>query len=287
MGRFIDISGQKYGRLLVIRPVDGSGGSGKSYVFECLCDCGEIVSVSSNSLRKGNTKSCGCLSREKSAKTLSAWRRANPLSGNARKYDVNHSYFDTIDSEDKAYWLGFITADGCVNEKGSSLTVSVVLKGSDYEHLQKFADCLESDYPVYRYEKCSLVIASLRLGQALISLGVTPRKSFTVETCKEVPYELQRHYWRGLVDGDGCLHIRKDGYFEISLVGTRSICEGFMNWIRSIGIYSRARVNPVRTFFQIRYNGDELVKKICRELYGDSNIYLQRKYEICQEITSI
>lgn len=288
MRRFIDISGQKYGRLTVIRPLGASIGKNKGYVFECVCDCGSIINVSSNSLREGNTKSCGCLVSEVSSKTLSLWRKSNPLSANARRYSVNHSYFDTIDSEDKAYWLGFISADGNIAVKSDyCIQISIGLQASDYDHLKKFLVCLDSDYPIYTYPKtCTVTITSQRLGQALINLGITPKKSFTVKTCKQVPSHLERHYWRGLVDGDGCLHKRNDGYFQIELVGTKDICDGFSDWVKRVGIQTRATTRSVRSFFEIKYNGFDLVKRICSELYSNSNVYLERKYATCQEIIS-
>ena len=48
----------------------------------------------------------------------------------------NENVFDSIDTEEKAYWLGFIFADGYISLKGNSFELS--LKGSDSEHLDKF-----------------------------------------------------------------------------------------------------------------------------------------------------
>jgi hypothetical protein len=54
--------GEVYGRLTVIRRLDND--KRKRPVFECRCSCGEIRHIGSNSLRTGNTKSCGCFARE-------------------------------------------------------------------------------------------------------------------------------------------------------------------------------------------------------------------------------
>ena len=57
--KFIDITGDKYGRLVVLGP---KGRNENGYVlWECLCDCGNKITTTSNLLREGNTKSCGCL----------------------------------------------------------------------------------------------------------------------------------------------------------------------------------------------------------------------------------
>ena len=63
----IDLTGQKFGRLIVIRkerPHITNGGASVS-MWRCECDCGKIISVSSQALRNGNTKSCGCYRDEK------------------------------------------------------------------------------------------------------------------------------------------------------------------------------------------------------------------------------
>lgn len=67
MGRnVIDLTGQQFGRLTVIER-DPVRTKSKMSKWKCQCDCGNTVSVLSDSLRKGRTKSCGCLSRESAA----------------------------------------------------------------------------------------------------------------------------------------------------------------------------------------------------------------------------
>jgi hypothetical protein len=62
MGNVIDLSGQRFGRLSVIKYV-GLSPNNKAK-FLCKCDCGNEVTVLGNGLRVGDTKSCGCLQRE-------------------------------------------------------------------------------------------------------------------------------------------------------------------------------------------------------------------------------
>lgn len=74
MGRFIDLTGQKFGRLTVIeRDIErdnirkAEGKKPKTYWF-CKCECGNITSVESVSLRSGATTSCGCYGKEQRLK---------------------------------------------------------------------------------------------------------------------------------------------------------------------------------------------------------------------------
>ena len=62
MSKKIDLTGQRFGRLIVL--CEDGRTNGSMVKWKCQCDCGDIVSVSGNDLRSGKTKSCGCLCRE-------------------------------------------------------------------------------------------------------------------------------------------------------------------------------------------------------------------------------
>ena len=62
MGRTIDITGKRFGRLSVIGLVGYD--YNRAAIWKCICDCGKEVIVTGSSLRGGSTKSCGCLCRE-------------------------------------------------------------------------------------------------------------------------------------------------------------------------------------------------------------------------------
>lgn len=59
---FKNLSGERFGRLVVTKFVGRS--RHKKIIFECVCDCGKSVAVIGDSLKRGLTKSCGCLQRE-------------------------------------------------------------------------------------------------------------------------------------------------------------------------------------------------------------------------------
>lgn len=60
MGKFIDLTGKRFGRLTVIKKSDKRDKSGSVY-WDCECDCGNKCEIAGSQLRKGVTKSCGCL----------------------------------------------------------------------------------------------------------------------------------------------------------------------------------------------------------------------------------
>ena len=70
------------------------------------------------------------------------------------KYKYNKDYFEKIDTSDKAYWLGFLYADGCINryyknDKLKSMTLELGLSYKDKEHLEKFKQCLDTNIPIF------------------------------------------------------------------------------------------------------------------------------------------
>src|SRR6202453_2288837 len=75
------------------------------------------------------------------------WKRHGDPSvvRSARKDFFDESYFDVIETPEQAYWLGFITADGCVTD---NYQIVIQLKESDVRHLSKFADCVKSSAPI-------------------------------------------------------------------------------------------------------------------------------------------
>lgn len=66
MGKFIDLTGQRFGRLVVNsraeNKVDNSGR--KRTMWNCMCDCGKSIIVESSHLKSGHSKSCGCITKK-------------------------------------------------------------------------------------------------------------------------------------------------------------------------------------------------------------------------------
>ena len=75
MGKFVDITGNRYGKLVVIKRAESRKiGSRMRTFWECRCDCGNTVEVCGEHLKAGHTKSCGCLASEFSGEDLSESR---------------------------------------------------------------------------------------------------------------------------------------------------------------------------------------------------------------------
>ena len=126
---------------------------------------------------------------------------------------VNEHIFDSIDTEEKAYWLGFMFADGFVLSNDN--TIGLDLAEKDFTHLEKFRLFLNfignlkvtnTNFP--NVKRVRLEFSSKYMKQILISYGCIPKKSLTLNFPNINIFnniELIRHFIRGYVDGDGCL----------------------------------------------------------------------------------
>ena len=201
-------------------------------------------------------------------------------------------YFDQIDTPDKAYWLGFVSADGCITSsvrhpEGEYLAIGLAIR--DARHLVKLKGAVGAYSPVrtgivrdvrirggtYGYARLSL--GSRRLAQGLMAQGLTPRKSATVEPWNGPP-DLMPHFWRGLFDGDGSLAIKDTGQFTAFLCGSEPCVRGFRAWAHEI---CGTEATPYfRTgCWYVSISGRYQVAKMVRAMYADAPVSLDRKQE--------
>ena len=100
MGKFIDLTGQRFGRLVVVSRADNSG-YGK-VMWLCQCDCGSKPVVVAGNLRSGTTQSCGCVHREK----LGELNRTHGLS-RSRIYYLWHGMRTRCNNENCASYIHY------------------------------------------------------------------------------------------------------------------------------------------------------------------------------------
>lgn len=143
-----------------------------------------------------------------------------------RKYFFNFNFFEKIDSELSAYWLGFMYADGCIQKqnKYGEQEFKIAIRDTDLELLEKFKQDIQSTYPI-RYDNSkgkehSLVIQSLRSQKTvedLKKLGCVENKSLilTFPTEEQVPKKYLHHFIRGYFDGDGSISSYKSIHHKI------------------------------------------------------------------------
>lgn len=126
-----------------------------------------------------------------------------------RKYQIKENYFDKIDTEEKAYFMGFFYADGYNSKNGSSLVISLNIK--DIDILYRFSNMILGEEHVSIYDRgpkgkeAVFRINSKDLCHRFSELGCPNCKTYTLEFPKWIDDDLLRHFVRGYFDGDGSI----------------------------------------------------------------------------------
>jgi hypothetical protein len=218
--------------------------------------------------------------------------KKNKIELTNRKYDVNHSFFEVIDTEEKAYWLGFLYADGCVRKTKTGSQVVLKLSIKDEEHLSFFKKNIESEHKITYYENktvskkgtpsisknCVIRINSNEMVENLIDKGCTPRKTFTIDY-PNIDEKFYKDFIRGYYDGDGNFFYNEKT--KMSVVTIVCASDKFRNFLIDV-------VSKIPNIGIIHENKDKYTIKIVNILgiinfldyiYQDSKIYLKRKKE--------
>lgn len=205
-----------------------------------------------------------------------------------RRLALNESAFDTV-TEHSAYWAGFLMADGTISPtRNASTMVKISTSPKDKAHVYAFRDFLGSEHKVFPtqvaiadkwYTRFQFAVRSDRLAVALAKFGVGPRKS---HTAKVLLLENNRHFWRGVVDGDGSVATRRRNEPDLRLVGSEALMHQFLDFTLSICDHN-VHVRPHKSIFSVSFLG-RYAREIITLLYRDCTIALPRKLEIARKI---
>ena len=217
-----------------------------------------------------------------------------------RKHNLNENFFKTW-SKEMAYTFGFIIADGCISGGDNhQYLLSIGLKSIDRHILESFCNLMGYTGPIYDYlpkNQSQLAINSKEIFHDLSNLGLTPRKSLTLEWLDNIPEEYMSHYLRGFFDGDGSVFpikhpSQKRPYIGINFTGTKPFLKELKKELnkRLNNDYGYIRKIIVKSgeYFQLVYSGDETIKRLLDYLYQDSDesTRLSRKYKIYEDFYS-
>ena len=210
-----------------------------------------------------------------------------------RKYVFNEHFFDIIDTEEKAYILGFFMADGTNIE--NIRTVQMFLQSEDRYILEKINEILESNRPIRhinppkkfpnRKHQDAITLRSLHFSNRLKELGMCSMKSYLLKFPTYIPEELMYHFIRGYFGGGGSIYHSKDfNRYGFNFVGTEDFIENLRDVLSKncglgfVKIHTRfpERNNTTR---YITYSGRLQAIKFGNWLYKDATIYLTRKLD--------
>ncbi len=208
-----------------------------------------------------------------------------------RKYSINKDFFKVIDTEEKAYILGFLYADGY--NQVTKKQVRLTLQRRDEDVLKKINKALKHTKPLYILKDNTVIDLSINskdISLDLEKLGCVQNKTFKITFPFEYMSEdLYRHFIRGYFDGDGCVSINKhNNYNDVQMNITGN--EIFINQLQDL-LISKLNINKTKlqkrfNSFSMFYHGRNVCFKILDYLYKDNKISLNRKNKLYKKIVS-
>jgi hypothetical protein len=266
MTKMLDLSGQKFGKLTVLKTYIENGRS----LSECICDCGNKKIIRSDSLTNKTTKSCGCITkvdiignkygrltvigRDHESRWLckcDCGKETIVHSGNLKTGDTKScgckknvpkgNLSKLLDETPEAYyWIGFLMADGHINHAVNGIILEISKK--DIEHIKKYADFVECKNIAEREyttpfsvlsKSCKVAVQDRKIVPDIIEkFGFKIRKTYNpcnLKWINEISDDLFLAFLVGFIDGDGCIG-KTDGrnpYISIKIHGS---------WIKNLNL---------------------------------------------------
>lgn len=221
------------------------------------------------------------------------------------KYFYNHRFFQFIDTEEKAYWLGFIYADGWVRKTNAGAELGISLQSGDVKHLLKFNRSINGNISIVDRTRpfciegrtgvstCSTIrLYSTDMVNDLIRHGVVPNKSDKIQFPYLSSKFLMLAFIRGFFDGDGCIMEqtkRKAITCNFTTI-SKNFIEDLRKWLyENIGVSSyivqeKRHNDKNKTCYRLYIKGLENSYIFTSSIYDNANIYLNRKYNLYHKI---
>lgn len=249
--------------------------------IQYLHDNHGILTPTEISKHVGKTKNC--------VRTY-ARRAGLKTAGNRRKHFFNEHFFNVIDSEDKAYFLGFISADGAVIKKPNSREMRLYGHARDIDIFKKFRNCIGLNTDIKTFARwgsvpyMALALYSKTIVDDLISLGVVPNKTRVIKF-PNIESQYYNHYIRGYFDGDGSIYklnekSRKTQRFGFSIVsGSKSLIEHIYNILGSVTeIVPKIRTDTRNNnSYEIILKGKQNLLDVYNYMYCGATVFGERK----------
>ena len=231
------------------------------------------------------------------------------------RYTFNEHYFDVIDDEHKAYWIGFIWADGYMAIRNRNDHISYEFKLSladhDYQHIEKFNNDIGGSYEIKHYEcngfagkskamEARILITNQYFGKLLVNnYGVVPHRTDCSNLLSHIPEYLMKHFIRGLIDADGSFshYVAKEtnqygtyivqkcvvdigGQYELLKKIEQHLIKNHIvnNFDRKINKRHECDKKD-GVYRNLKFCGKNQAMALLHYIYDDATIYLDRKYE--------
>lgn len=213
------------------------------------------------------------------------------------KYKYQQDIFENINTAEKAYWLGFLAADGCNYQREHNASVILNVHEKDIEHLVKFKQFCHTDAEIKSYigyegfsnqtPMCKIALNSKKISNDLIDKGILPNKSLILQPPK-ISKEFYKPFILGYFDGDGSISKTSQyNNYSISIQGTKEmltwICE-ILDWDAKL---EKRNNNSDANSYYIRCGGTNKPYLILNQLYNSCETHLNRKFNIYKTLETV
>ena len=206
-----------------------------------------------------------------------------------RKSYINLNYFEEINTPEKAYWLGFLAADGYI--VGNELNIQ--LEKKDKEHLKKFSNAINGNLTIRdinsknnfgtNYSHCRVSLRSNKIVSDLAKYGIVPRKSLILKA-PNIDNSLFPYWIIGYMDGDGCVSKNKKK-IRISFTGTYDVLNFIKSYLKSQSIISLE--HRCENTYKIQIENDVSISFLNSINYINLEFALDRKKKIVSLYSSL
>lgn len=197
------------------------------------------------------------------------------------------------DDPDAAYWVGVLMSDGCIGSAASTRYVILKLSEVDRGHVEAFRMFLQAKHRILKQEHhrgntrpmYGLSVGSAQLVNDLARYGVVPRKT---KSAKVQLLADNRHFWRGVIDGDGSLGYRtrrKATHSQSPLLqinGSEPLMRQFEAYARHVTGTS-AKAHTGNRCWSLALHAGAAAEMISH-LYTDCAVALPRKWALAHEL---
>lgn len=213
---------------------------------------------------------------------------ANHRYNNLKQVDID--FLDNINTEQKAWLVGYILADGCVTTTGK-----IMFGCKDEDILPKIKNMLSSDVSIRKdsHNNFAMTICSRKLTSRLCEMGITPKKSYGFDfnkTLSYIPKRLLCHFVRGMFDGDGSIRYYNYEYakgyqYHLGYTGIKEVCK-FVDKFLSLQTKMIKEHNSEITH-TIRTANSQIIVNAYNILYKNATIYSDRKFNTFQKVLKL
>ena len=219
-----------------------------------------------------------------------------------RIYKHDFDFFEDINTEEKAYWLGFMFADGYIVDYSNNYgedKFGITLHSKDIQTLESFKQSIKSTNPITDVSSNGrslrrIIMSSQKTVNDLISHGCVKQKSLILKPPINIPDKLIHHFIRGFFDGDGSIYWNKSAFerydnwnkpsYSICITSTKEMIEWIID---QIGIGHLSKEPRREHTWYYRQDGNNKVKIFCNYIYKDATIFMERKYQLYQDLLKI